>query len=151
MLTENSVIVDATVGHARWMSIASRWPVVVSLPVASSDCDEDGRLTEAAVERLFAQAREAYFARCTTVDAALVDVRKSTVTLGSAPVGDGVSVSAAVVEVYSDSFTMTARVRPAATDGIAATAWVSLSPGGEVPNAMRDEFIAHAHSATHMH
>jgi hypothetical protein len=71
------------------------------------------------------------------------------------PIDDtGVTVAVAVVEVYPDSFTMTARIRPAGPasgDGIAATAWCSLAPRGEVTNAMRDEFIAHAHSARYMH
>ncbi|MGQ0802507.1 MAG: hypothetical protein ACT4PI_01400 [Actinomycetota bacterium] len=56
-----------------------------------------------------------------------------------------------VVEVFADRFTMEARMRPRDRDGIAATAWCSLSPGGEVPTAMRDEFIALAHAAPHVH
>jgi hypothetical protein len=139
------------------MSMMSRWPVLVSLPVGAGELDAGGQLTEAAVERLFAEARDAYFAECTTLDAAAVEVLAAIVTLGAAPVGaGGVTVSACVVEVFPDSFTMSARVRPVDSGdgdgfGVAATAWCSLSPGGEVTEAMRDEFIAHAHAATHFH
>jgi acyl-CoA thioesterase FadM len=132
--------------------MVSRWPVLVSLPVAASDCDEDGRLTDAAVERFFAQARAAYFERCATVDGSTLELRGSTVQRGTAAAGDdGVTVSVNVVEVFPDSFTMTAMFRPRDGDGIAATAWCSLSPGGEVSTAMRDEFIALAHTATSIH
>ena len=61
------------------------------------------------------------------------------------------TVSVAVVEVYPDRFTMTARLRPRDDDGIVATALCPVSPGGEVPTEMRDEFIALAHAATAMH
>jgi hypothetical protein len=67
---------------------------------------------------------------------------------------DGVTVSVGVVEVFPDRFTMLARVRPvgpADGDGLAASASCSLSPGGAVPTAMRDEFIALAHAAAHFH
>jgi hypothetical protein len=46
---------------------------------------------------------------------------------------------------------MAAMLRPQSTDGVAATAWCSLSPGGEVPTTMRDEFIALAHAARYFH
>ena len=131
--------------------MVSRWPVVVTLPVDASDRDADGRLTTAAVERLFARARAAYFDQCAMVDAPTVEVRKITARPGDAAPGDGVTVSVSVVEVLRDSFTMESRIRPADRDGIVATAWCSLSPGGEVSKAMRDEFIALAHAASHIH
>jgi hypothetical protein len=132
--------------------MVSRWPVLVPLPVVASDRDEDGRLTDAAVERLFGQARAAYFERCATVDGSTLELRGSSAQRGRAAAGDdGVTVSVSVVEVFPDSFIMTARLRPRDGDGIAATAWCSLSPGGEVPTAMRDEFIALAHTATYVH
>ena len=133
----------------------SRWPVLVTLPVADVDRDADGRLSDAAVERLFARARAAYFERCACVDAAALELQKTKVQLGGSPPGaDGVTVAVNVVEVFPDRFTMMARLRPvgpADDDGIAATAWCSLAPGGEVPRAMRDEFIALAHGAAYMH
>jgi len=71
---------------------------------------------------------------------------------GSGAVGDnGVTVSLGVVEVFPNKFTMTAVLRPADGDGIAARAWCSLSPGGEVSKAMRGEFIALAHAAKYIH
>ena len=131
----------------------SRWPVLVTLPVEADDCDGEGRLTDAAVGRLFAQARTSYFALCTTVDESTLEVQQTTVQLGSPVTTGGVSVSVNVVEVFPETFTMTARFRAdgAGDDSIAATGWCSLSPGGPVSTAMRDEFIALAHDARHFH
>jgi hypothetical protein len=132
--------------------IVSRWPVLLSLPVVAADRDENDRLTDLAVVRLFAQARSAYFERCTTVDGSSLELRESTVQPGRAALGqDGVTVSVSVVEVFPDSFTMTARLRPRSGDGIVATAWCRLSPGRPVSTDMRDEFIALAHTATYVH
>jgi acyl-CoA thioesterase FadM len=131
--------------------MVSRWPVVVELPIEASDKGADGQLTNTAVARLFAQARAAYFDRCATVDVSRVEIRKSTSRAGDTAPRDAVTVSVSVVEVLRDRFTMEARVRPADGDGIAATAWCSLSPGAEVSKAMRDEFIALAHGASHIH
>jgi hypothetical protein len=137
------------------MSVSTRWPLVVPLPVLAGERDDDGVLTVPGIERLFTEARTAYFEQCSTVDAATVEVQRGTADPGRAAVDDeGVTVAVAVVEVYPDSFTMTARLRPRGPsdgDGIAATAWCELSPGGAVTTAMRDEFIAHAHGARHFH
>src|SRR5262245_51691470 len=108
--------------------MVSRWPIVVSLRVAASDCEVNGALTRTAVERLFSQARASYFELCTTVDTSTLQVRATTVQPGQAAAGDRVTVSVNVTEVFPDSFTMTARIRPVKTDGIAATAWCPLSP-----------------------
>jgi acyl-CoA thioesterase FadM len=129
----------------------SRWPVVVALPVLADECDEEGLLTEAAIERLFAAARSAYFQRCASVDESVVELRASTVRRGDSAPGDRVTISVNVVEVYPETFTMDARVRPADRDGIAATGRCSLSPGGQVSDAMRDEFIALAQGARRPH
>src|SRR6476659_2554086 len=106
--------------------ILSRWPVVVALPVTASDRDADGRLVDTAVERLFAQARAAYFERCATVDPATVEGRRTRVQPGQcAATADEVTVSVGVVELFDDSFVMVARIRPVAPadgDGLAATA-----------------------------
>ena len=135
--------------------IFTRWPVVVSRAVTPADRDADGRLTEAAIERLFTEGRAAYFDECATIDGSTVDVRQTKVQPGRAAVSDdGVTVAVAVVEVFPDSFTMTARMRPDGPsdgEGIAATAWCSVSPGGTVSTAMRDELIAMAHAAKHLH
>jgi acyl-CoA thioesterase FadM len=131
--------------------MVSRWPVVLSVPVDASDREADGVLTKATVERVFAQARRAYFERCKTVNASTVEVRATSIRQGEAAAGDDVTVSVSVTEVFPDRFTMTARIRPVDGDGIAATAWCALSPAGGVPTAMRDEFIALAHAAARTH
>jgi hypothetical protein len=132
--------------------IVSRWPVLLALTVASSDRDGSDRLTDAAVERLFAEARAAYFDRCATVDESSLSIEASFIGSQRAPVSDvGVTVSVSVVEVFPEGFTMSARLRPREGDGIAATASCRLSPGGPVLPATRDEFIALAHRATHVH
>jgi acyl-CoA thioesterase FadM len=137
------------------VSIVSYWPVRLSLPVEPGDCDDDGHLTAAAVERLFAVARSAYFDKCTAVDEIALEVHDVRIERGAAAVDDeGITISVSVVEVFPESFTMTARLRPAGPsdgDAVAAAAWCSLAPGGEVTTAMRDEFIAHAHAARYTH
>jgi hypothetical protein len=131
--------------------MVSKWPVLVSLPIAPDDLDDEGALVRDAAERLFARARDVYFARCRTVDVAALEVLEVDVRPGGADVGSGeVTVSVSVVEVFPDRFTMNARIRPAAGEGIAADAWCSLS-AGEVSAAMRDEFIGLAHGAAHYH
>jgi acyl-CoA thioesterase FadM len=130
--------------------MVSRWPVLVTLPVTASDCDEDGRLTDAAVDRFFAVARAAYIEQCTTVDPSTLEIMATSVQPGSAPAHDHVTVSVNVTEVFPDRFTMTARLR-AGGDGIAATARCSLSPRGPASTATRDEFVALAHAAAHIH
>ena len=132
-------------------AMVSRWPVLLALPVEPDDLDASGRLTDAAIERLFSEARSAYFDKCTTVDPTRLDARGVTAGRGPAPAGTGVTISVNVTEVFPDRFTMAAMIRPADDDGIAGTARCSLSPGGDVPKAMRDEFIALAHGARHFH
>jgi hypothetical protein len=130
--------------------IATRWPVVVPLPVEPGDRDDDGRLTAAGVERLFTRASAEYFALCTTIVAS-PELRRCAVAPGTVPVGAEVTVSVGVVEIYPESFDMDVRIRPAERDGIAASGRCSLAPVGGVSESMRDEFIALAHAARHMH
>ena len=133
-------------------TIVTRWPVLVSLPVGADDRDAAGRLTEACVERLFAQARQVYVGTCRTLDGRQLTVPEVVVARGPAPVDVGeASVSVSVVEVFEDRFTMHARVRPAEGDGIAAEARADVVPGGPVTREIRDELIAHAHEARHYH
>ena len=131
--------------------ILSRWPVVLALAVAETELDGEGRLTEAAVERLFADARREYVAGCTSIDDTMLELRGTSVSVRDVPVGDGVTISVSVVEIYPETFTMNAMVRPSDGGDVAATATCSLSPGGEVTTAMREEFIARAHDARYMH
>jgi acyl-CoA thioesterase FadM len=132
--------------------IVSRWPVVITLPVEPGDHDADGYLTDAGTERMFALARERYFDLCRTVDTSTLEVQRSAAARGSATVNaTGVTISVNVTEVYPETFTMSARIRPCDGPGVAADARCSLFPGGGVTNAMRDEFIALAHNARHTH
>jgi hypothetical protein len=125
-------------------SMLARWPVLITLPV-------DGPLTEDGVERLFATARDRYFERCSTVDAAELSV-DTAVQMGAHAVDGGeVTISVNVNEIYPDRFTMVALVRPAVGEGIVARATCSLTTGGDVTKEMRDEFIAIAHAAAYFH
>jgi hypothetical protein len=63
--------------------------------------------------------------------------------------GEAVTISVGVVEIYPDSFTMEARIRPAEGEGIAARSRASLEVA--VTDRMKDEFIALAHAAREMH
>ena len=131
--------------------MVSRWPVVLTLALGPQDADDDSLLTEAAAERLFAVACDAFFDLCTTVDRSSIEVRTTSTRRGPGTVGDSVSISVGVVELFADAFTMAARIRPVGTDAIAADVSCSLSPGAEVPASMRDEFISLAHTAAHFH
>ncbi len=131
--------------------VVSRWPALIAATVDPTDVDGEGRLTGAAVERLFGLARTAYFDLCTTVDDGSLDVSACTVVPGVPVACGGVTVSVAVVEIYADRFTMEACVRPAAGEGIAARAKCSLSTEHDVTGENRDEFIALAHAAQHLH
>ena len=132
--------------------IVSRWPLVIPLPVGPGDCDANGYLADATVERMFALARARYFELCATVDASTIEIPRSVVARGDAAVTPGgVTISVSVIEIYAETFTMAARIRPADGPGVAADARCSASPGGDVTDAMRDEFIALAHAARHTH
>ena len=133
------------------LAMIGRWPVLVTVPLGAEDADGDGCLTDEAVERIFAAGRSAYFDLCTTVDPSAIEIRSTSIRARTASVCDAVTVSVSVVgELFPDRFTMSARIRPAETDGIAADVSCSASPGGNVTTAMRVEFIALAHSARHM-
>jgi hypothetical protein len=137
-------------------SIASKWPVLVSLPVTADDRDEAGALTVAAAERCFASARGVYLEGCRTladgVDAA-AEVRDVVVRprdeLDAAL--SEVTVSVSVIEVFADRFTMNVRIRPAEGDAIAAEGSCDVLPPGGVGRELRDELIAKAHAAAHYH
>ena len=131
----------------------SRWPVLVELSLLDDDRDADGVLTDAAVTRLFVEVRGAYAAECSTLDLPTAEVRDVVVTRGAVPVPDAfVSVSVAVVEVFPESFTMEARIRPGEGAGIAGSASCVVVPaGGAVGDALRAELIELAQNARHMH
>ena len=131
--------------------IISRWPVRLPLELIDADCD-GGRLTMTGAARLFAAARAAYFEESTTVDPRALALRGCTLYQGNAQVvGDRVSVSVNVSELFDDAFTMTTRIRPARGEGIAASGACSLAPTGGVTYAMREEFIEREHAARFTH
>src|SRR4051794_20509069 len=119
--------------------IASKWPVLVSLAVVDGDRDDEGALTEAGAERLFAEGRAAYVGECSTVQD--IVVLEQAVQAGLVVAGGEVTVSVAVVEVFPDSFTMHALIRADGEPSSAAKAKVAPA-SGVVTDAMRDEFIA---------
>jgi hypothetical protein len=131
-------------------SMVSRWPVVVSVPLAEHEVDAPGELSDAAIERVMQCGRDAYFDLCSTLDGASIEVRETATSRRGAAVTEQVTISVSVVEVFPDSFTMHARIRPAETDGVVADVVCEVS-AGEVTTAMRDEFIALAHGASHYH
>jgi hypothetical protein len=131
--------------------IVSRWPVRLALPIDDSDRDAGHRLTEGAVDRIFAEAADAYFALCRTVDAGRVQISKQVNVAGVPVEGDHVTISVGVVEIYPDEFTLEARLRPAAGEGIAGQATRRYKVEGGVGEDMRDEFIALAHAARYTH
>jgi acyl-CoA thioesterase FadM len=133
------------------MSMVSRWSIRITVPLATDDCDDAGHLTDAGAQRVFAVARSAYFARCSTFDPRTVTVLNSAIRRGDAVAGDAVSIAVNVSEVFPDSWRMIARIRPVAGGDTAADARCTLSTGADVTTAMRDEFIALAHGASHMH
>ena len=133
------------------VGMLSRWPVVIPVSVGASDRDEQGVLTEAAILRMFEQARRVYLDECSTVDAGSLEVTQAAVQRGPAPASDEITISVSVVEVYDDRFTMNARLRSDDGGEIAGAARCSLMTSSPVTREMRDEFIAIAHAAQHYH
>jgi hypothetical protein len=137
------------------MSMVSRWPVLVEVALEPHELDADRRLTTAGAERAFGRAREAYLARCRTIEGIAIECAECAVRIGGATVlGDAVTVVAAVIEIYPDAFTMRGRIRSrdrAGGDGdVAADVSCKLSTCDPLPEACVDEFIALAHSAPHV-
>ena len=130
--------------------VVSRWPVVVQVAVQDADRDSHGALSDAGAERMFAVARDAYFDLCRTVDRASITADAPVVRLRPGHVGDLVSVSAGVVEVFSGAFRMSVRIR-SIEDQVAAYVNCTFSTAEPIPASMRDEFIALALGARHVH
>ena len=130
----------------------SRWPVVTSVPLQATDRDDEGRLTDAALERILSAGRAAYAELCQTIDWPASEVAETTVRRGAVAVAsDAVTVSVNVVEVYPESVTMAVRIRPAEADEIAADARCTVLIGSGVTPTIRDELIAIAQNARYMH
>lgn len=128
----------------------SRWPVLLQADVRNEDRDDEGALGEAGAERLFALARDAYLDACRTVEASDLRLRGMSVRRNPAPIGDTVTVSAGVVEILPDAFTLSVRIR-ATGDAVVADVTATFATADPIPASMRDEFIALAHNARHFH
>ena len=130
--------------------IRSTWPVLLFFSVEDTDREPDGALTDSAIERLWDAARDAYFSGCRTVDVRACDLGTVAIQRGPATIGAQVSVSAAVIEVFPEGFTMAGRVR-GDNDEIAADTRCFVAPAGGVAEPVRDELIARAHAAKRFH
>ena len=134
------------------MSIATRWPVLITLELSAEEIDADARATDAAIDRVFTEARRVYLDGCETLRGETVAVLRSEVRRGDAQVTpNGVSIATGVVEIFPVAFVMNARLRGLADGNLVADATCTLTTGGALPTACRDEFIARAHSARHSH
>lgn len=132
--------------------ILSRWPVLITVALDGADRDATQRLTADAVDRLLGTARAAYFEQCTTVGPHDIDGVATTQFAIGDPVTCGhVTVSLGVIEIYPDGFTMEARIRPRDDPGLGARARCRVRLHGPVTDPIRDELIALAHAARHMH
>jgi hypothetical protein len=132
--------------------LLSRWPVLLVLPVSADDVDDDGRLTDAACSRLFAAGRAAYLELPRTFAPADVRIVETSPPRKAAPVGHAaeVSIAVSVTELFPDSFVMAARIRPVEGDAVLADLRCTAT-AGEVTDRVRDDLIAIAQSASHMH
>jgi len=140
------------VRHDIEMTISTRWPVVIAVELGADDIDADGHATDAAVERAFARARDEYLAGCESLRGETLEVLRTDIRPGDAAVTQhGVTVATGVVEIFPEAFVMNARLRAREGGDVVADATCTLSTGGALPTACRDEFIARAHSARHTH
>jgi hypothetical protein len=120
------------------------------MTVKATDRDDANQLTDDAIERCFGAARAAYFDLCRAVRVDGSEIGEVAIQRGSAEVGPEVSVSAAVIELFPEGFTMAGRVR-GDNDAIAADTRCFVTVAGGVSDTIRDELIAIAHSAKHWH
>src|SRR4051794_14851616 len=124
------------------MTISTRWPVLVAVEVSDAEIDADGRASDAAIERAFADARADYLAACDTLRGETVSVLRTEVRRGGGRVTPrGVTVATGVVEIFPEAFVMNARIRSRDGGELVADATCTLSTGGALPVACRDEFI----------
>jgi hypothetical protein len=129
-------------------SIVSRWPVSMRASLVVTDVDNDGRVTIEAVERIFAEARAAYFADSQMVDGSTVAATLTSLRQSEPfdAVASPVTIAIGVTEIFPDSFTMALRARCHNKPG-AVDARATVTVGGPVTDAMRDELIAREHAA----
>jgi hypothetical protein len=132
------------------MSISTRWPVLVAFELEPNEIDADGHATDTAIARVVAGARDVYIEGCETLRDKTVKVLRTELRRGDARVRpDGVTIATGVVEIFPEAFVMNARIRGRADGDIVADTACTLTTGGPLPTACRDEFIARAHNARH--
>lgn len=124
----------------------------MSVELTPDEIHADGHATDSAVERVFATARQAYLDACESIRDHALEVLRTEVRHGDARVTTtGVTIATGVVEIFPEAFVMNARIRGRDDGDIVADATCTLTTGGELPVACRDEFIARAHTARHTH
>jgi acyl-CoA thioesterase FadM len=134
------------------MSIATRWPVLITVDLTASEIDSDGHASDAAIERVFGEARQVYLRECESLREQTLEVLRTDIRRGDSRVTPrGVTVATGVVEIFPEAFVMNARIRGRDDGELVADATCTLTTGGELPVACRDEFIARAHNARHSH
>ncbi len=130
------------------MSIATRWPVLLTLELSLDEIDADGHATDAALERVFSDARRVYLDDCETLRGENLEALRTEVRRADGHVTPrGVVIATGVVEIFPEAFVMHARIRGNDDGELVADATCTLTTGGELPVVCRDEFIARAHNA----
>jgi acyl-CoA thioesterase FadM len=145
--------------------IMTKWLVAQEHTVGTEDLDREGLVSDDAVERWVAGARQAYLDRCPLLRRAadrpgvtlrqFCDQLPPGARLGRRP--DTVYVTASATEFHPGSFTISFRLRPAGGDRdtpVNARCRISLENAAtgeqqDLGNEIRDELIALEHSARH--
>ena len=142
----------------------TKWSVTQHHRIRPDDLRDDGRVSDAAVQRWIAIARSAYLAQCKVLETMRVrhglKLRdRSTVQPGGAALApaSGVVVTASATEVLPSSFVISVRLRPVggeSDDPVNATCVIRLEDpttgeAHEIGNDVRDELIALEHAARH--
>lgn len=143
----------------------TRWLVAQEHTVGTQDLDRDGLVSDDAVERWVAGARQAYLDRCPLLRRAadrpgvalrqFCDQLPPGARLGRRP--EAVLVTASASEFRPGSFTISFRLRTGGDHDIAVNARCVISLEStatgeqqELGDQIRDELIALEHSARHM-
>jgi len=144
-------------------SFSTRWSVLQTHAVGTTDVDADGFVTNAALDRWLDAARDAYLDQCTHLTAALADgltlgFRRADLPDNAAPGRPTtVDVSATATEVFPSSFVIALRLRTTGGNGdgfVDTECAVTLedpvtAAARPIDNEIRDELIALEHSARH--
>ena len=145
--------------------IVSRWPVLQRHAVDSTDLDANGAVRTEVALGWIAAACDAYLERCTVLRAQAAPdglaIQQAAITLPSGALAgkpSEIAISVGVSEFFPTAFTMTVRMRPFGGDDDRAVnlsrdvSLVEIASGEAQPlgRDVRDELIAHAHTAEHL-